>query len=317
MNLSIVIKLYRSALCSVIHAVAVSIGFLWISLLAGCIHLSLPDKRPSEFPEETAVEPLIGRGWTEVVEKLGPPTYTSYRNGISYYLYETLIRDKAILGIAPLISEQCEAYCLLLEFGGDNLLRRYQFKVKEFPWENTKDASSEIDTQNCLDVIDVADAPYSLLHLPHFAYPAEWSTDWPLSRLGAIGPLSETLKKTMEHAEKGDAEAQFQLYLANSIFDPIRWVWLCRAADQGHTHAQAELGRAYKLGLAPGGQDVTHAYMWYSLAAQSASGGSYEWKRLAVRMLMTADQIAEAERMLADWKPGQCERDLDVTNVGY
>ena len=52
------------------------------------------------------------------------------------------------------------------------------------------------------------------------------------------------------------------------------------------------------------------------MAAQNASGGSYEWKRLAVRLLMTADQIEEAERMLADWKPGQCERDLDVTNVG-
>jgi hypothetical protein len=301
MNLSIVIELYRSALRTIILAVAISI---WSLLLVGCgIPLSLPDERPSDFPEESAVKPLIGHSWTEIVKQLGPPDYTTYRNGISYYLYETLRRDKALDLLFPLyVAEQGEAYCLLLEFGDDNLLRRYQFISHELPWED-----SRIDTYKCTHVDDVA----------YYGSPNDWSSDWPLRELGrTIGPLSEDLKRTLKRAEEGDAEAQFQLYRAHSKLGFSRLAWLCRAADQEYVQAQVQVGDFFRHGWYPVEQDLTQAYLWYSLAARGDGRHLYESKLLAVKRVMTSDHIAEAERMLADWKPGQCELELVPYNPG-
>lgn len=272
--------------------------FSLVTMLSGCILLSLPDERPTGFPEESAVQPLLGRSWTEVVDQLGPPVYTTHMDLSSYYLYEVPRVDKGVDPFFPfVVYEQIEAHCLLLEFGSDNTLRRFE-TFKFDPWWG---GYSEPVTFKCIN------SP----HVAHIARPELWSSDWPLRELGrAIGPLSEDLKKTLKRAEEGDAEAQFQLYRAHSKLDFSRLAWLCRAADQEYVRAQVQVGDFFRHGWYPVEQDLTQAYLWYSLAARGDDRHLYESKLQAVKRVMTSDHIAEAERMLADWKPGQCEFEL-------
>ena len=51
------------------------------------------------------------------------------------------------------------------------------------------------------------------------------------------------------------------------------------------------------------------AYVWYSLLIRSGAD-EYRDQRTKLTTAMTPVQISEAERQLADWAPGQCERNL-------
>ena len=56
-------------------------------------------------------------------------------------------------------------------------------------------------------------------------------------------------------------------------------------------------------------QDRMRAYVWFSLALQ---GGAEEYRSNldSVIKSMSQAQLTEAERMLTNWGPGQCEHDL-------
>lgn len=111
-------------------------------------------------------------------------------------------------------------------------------------------------------------------------------------------------------AEQGDADAQFQLgayYLRTNRLDDA-WKLFCLAANQGHARAQLALARKFHRGSAPVAQDYVQSYVWYSLAA--SNGIRYAAKeRDNLAETMTPAQIAEAERLVKDWKPGvgSCE----------
>lgn len=90
-----------------------------------------------------------------------------------------------------------------------------------------------------------------------------------------------------KNAEAGDAQAQYELGLANCCMGvgfstQVATEWLCKAADQGHPDAMYELGRIY-LGevsrtpslvqklrrLAIAKESQAHAYIWLSQAKQN------------------------------------------------
>ena len=56
-------------------------------------------------------------------------------------------------------------------------------------------------------------------------------------------------------------------------------------------------------------QDLARAYVWFSLALQG-DVGEYRSNLDSVIKFMSQAQLNEAEHMLTNWKPGQCERDL-------
>ena len=121
----------------------------------------------------------------------------------------------------------------------------------------------------------------------------------------------------LARAEQGDAEAQFQLYTRDKP-DGKSLTWLCLAANQGHTLAQEELGDLHVLNLGQAWReaglvklDRVRAYMWHSLAAANSDGrAGYRPRPLYIRDnladQMSPAQIAEAERLAAEWKPGDC-----------
>lgn len=113
--------------------------------------------------------------------------------------------------------------------------------------------------------------------------------------------------------EDTTAEGQYQLYYrASSNMERLKW--LCNSADRGYPHAQAEVGRIYKWGLLGIPSDQKRAYVWYSLAIKKHPAG-WEDEYLTTRETLSPEQLLEAEEMLADWEPGQCERHLVPTRL--
>ena len=118
-------------------------------------------------------------------------------------------------------------------------------------------------------------------------------------------------EKFLVDAEKGDPEAQYVLYgRGEPNKESLRW--LCLAANQGCAPAQEEFGDLHSGKYGGDWSDAdfaepdrVRAYMWYSLAASSGHRrAGFTRNRLGNQM--TPAQIAEAERLAAEWKPGDC-----------
>ncbi len=118
-------------------------------------------------------------------------------------------------------------------------------------------------------------------------------------------------EKLLVDAENGDREAQFQRYTRDKP-DGKSLTWLCLAANQGHALALEELGDLHVKGLGQAWReaglvelDRVRGYMWYSLAAANGNPRA-GFTRDDLADQMTPEQIGEAERLAAEWKPGDC-----------
>jgi len=113
----------------------------------------------------------------------------------------------------------------------------------------------------------------------------------------------------LKAAQQGNADAQNKLgivYLQGQgvIADAARaGVWFSRAAEQGDRAAQANLAALYETGRGVP-RDLMQAYRWYLLSQRgSHTDRSDELRQLA--NLMSAEQIAVAERMATEWRTAQ------------
>jgi TPR repeat protein len=82
--------------------------------------------------------------------------------------------------------------------------------------------------------------------------------------------------------------------------------WYEKAAAQGHAGAQNNLGRLYEFGHGVT-QDYVRAYMWYNVAAANSTGDAHKdvaaKNRDEIAGRMTSAQIAEAKKLVKEWKP--------------
>jgi hypothetical protein len=154
---------------------------------------------------------------------------------------------------------------------------------------------------------------------------------------------SKDISELMVNATRGDADAQLQLGLKYSLghevskndAEAVKWYRL--AADQGNVFAQLNLGvmyddgegvaendaeavKWYRLAAAQGDADAQYklgvlyvfgsgvsqskvdAYFWWDLAAARGRVDAKRFKDLIAEK-MTREQIAEAQRRSAAWKP--------------
>jgi Sel1 repeat len=72
-------------------------------------------------------------------------------------------------------------------------------------------------------------------------------------------------------------------------------------AEQGNANAQYNLGVFYDNGLGVP-RDLVRAYLWLSLAASQGRESASTFRDLIAR-LMTPAQIAEAQKLVREWKP--------------
>ncbi len=164
-----------------------------------------------------------------------------------------------------------------------------------------------------------------------------------------LGKENDPLFDLKVRAEKGDAEAQYNLggwYLERQGVAnyPEAFKWINKAAEQGHPGAQTNLGFMYAQGLGVK-RDNIEASNWYSQSAEQgllkaqyglglmyANGQgvkqdyieAYKWLRIAAtagdnsssRVLsnlnssMTTSQITEAEQRAATWLAKQKKQSL-------
>ncbi len=157
------------------------------------------------------------------------------------------------------------------------------------------------------------------------------------------GDYATALREWRPLAEEGDAEAQFYvgaLYyhgegVPQSNAEAARWYrraadrghaaaqhnlgvmlytgegmsvnaqealeWFQRAAEQGHGPAQYNLGIMYAEGSGTT-PDNAQAYLWFSLAAEQNEANATQ-ARDFVAGRMTPAQLAEAKRLVHEWKP--------------
>lgn len=120
-----------------------------------------------------------------------------------------------------------------------------------------------------------------------------------------IGDYVTAYNELKPLAEQGDAQAQYSLAFlydtglgANLDYDEAA-KWYRKAADQGLPDAQHNLAVIYAGGKnIP--QDLVQAYFWFDLAAASGMDTAKQ-NRNITGANMTAEQIAEAQRLVQEW----------------
>ena len=131
--------------------------------------------------------------------------------------------------------------------------------------------------------------------------------DWDAFFAYTQGNYATTLKLWRPLAEQGDVSAQSflgRMYdegkgVPQNYAEAMKWYRL--AAERGGSGAQYGLGGMYHHGHGVP-QNYILAHLWYNLA--SARGVTIaEEERDIIAKRMTPDQIAEAQRLAAEWKP--------------
>lgn len=126
--------------------------------------------------------------------------------------------------------------------------------------------------------------------------------------LGVAENNAEAVKWFRRAAEQGDKRGQYFLGVkyakgegvAESIAEAVKWYRL--AAEQGQTSAQTDLGEAYFKGDGVPKSKVD-AYFWWNLAAADDNAIDAQRNKAMIAKEMTREQIAEAQRRSAAWKP--------------
>jgi TPR repeat protein len=89
-----------------------------------------------------------------------------------------------------------------------------------------------------------------------------------------------------------------------SFEEAVKWYRI--AAESGQADAQNSLGLRYKHGEGVA-QDYVQAHKWFALSAAYAIHPADKARAIAnrdaVAKLMTADQVAEAQKLTREWKP--------------
>ena len=105
-------------------------------------------------------------------------------------------------------------------------------------------------------------------------------------------------------AEEGDVEAMYEVGLMTDL--EARWVLHCPAAHQGHANAQYSMADYYRYGWGGVEKNIIKSYVWLTLSLKGGDPRAAGARDRTERD-MTADQIAEAESLLAKWKPNPAE----------
>jgi hypothetical protein len=263
---------------------------LALTLLSGCaVPVLFPTgERESPFEAE-ALETLIGSTKEEVRQQLQLPRIELELQGKTYFIYQ-MNTDVAGVNIAglPFPYWGSGRYCSLLEFDRDQRLKSY-----ETDWFSTGDEKYGVQ-------LTVPPSPNCR------------SAFWSESEFAEIEQAR--MAEIERRAHEGDPEAMYEYAGTLAVLDA--WRWHCLAAQRGHATARWKMAHSYRsdyLGLE---QDLVLAYVWYTLSFEAGVTIAEQYRdRLSQEMI--PDQIAEAERLVAEWEPNpaECEIKSDESNA--
>ena len=122
------------------------------------------------------------------------------------------------------------------------------------------------------------------------------------------GDYAAALRLSLPLAEQGDVAAQYRLGVMYDKGEGVREndteavKWYRLAAEQGAFEAQEQLAWKYEEGEGVP-QNYVEAYKWYALAAAQGIGFAKIARDTLQTNRMTPAQIAEGQRLAAEWKP--------------
>lgn len=302
-------------------------------VLSGCIAYVVPvDSWESNPLENRDFEQHLGSGKVEVLTDIGEPTYilVSIELNESYYLYERKRFVKSEWGHYELVEckiipcdirgdsgrfvDEDGKSCYLLVFDANDVLVRQDSERIRYAPGGPGD----------VERVDVPGNP--LRTSPELDCREFYWSEEELSKITVTDTLTD-LKRVIRAS---DADTAFELYQTlsdNRKTIKAAWVSLCKAANNGHAQAQLEVGLWHRTSVWKQAQAGTNselqkklawigdalriqsddriAYMWYTLAETNSLQG-LAGARDYIADGMTPAQIAQAEQLAHDWKPGDC-----------
>jgi hypothetical protein len=127
------------------------------------------------------------------------------------------------------------------------------------------------------------------------------------------GEINQMISHEVEQAQlkmrakDGDPDAMYE-YANRLQFGAglERIKWHCLAAHAGHANAGYQFGRYHHDGYEID-KDEVQAHVWYSLSLEAKDSRKVAKQRERLKAEMSFDEVAEAERLMAEWKPNPVE----------
>lgn len=122
------------------------------------------------------------------------------------------------------------------------------------------------------------------------------------------GRFEEAREALLPAARSGNADAEELIGVMYALGlgverDPERaFEWYLRASMKGHPGAQSGVGWYYEVGLGMPAPDLVRAYLWYALSTIGGDPDAAISLEEVVKK-MTAEEIARAQVLIADYKP--------------
>jgi hypothetical protein len=124
-----------------------------LMLMSGCWGLPFKGGIPDDYSEiKESIETLYGATEDQITSSFGPPTWTVRRKRSTYYIYQSLGKDRAWLWVGYLPTfvfgtTEAHWYCILLQFNEQGVLSSHKFAVED----ETTGLYPQLSRTKCLD----------------------------------------------------------------------------------------------------------------------------------------------------------------------
>ena len=282
-------------------------------LLSGCFGFTASDGRPGMYGDWYFLDSLVGKTSEIVVREFGIPDELLFDGQTRHMVYSTRGSgtSQGFITYIPLpvtpTDDDAIKHCLRFELDNDNLVKAYKIKSKSTLAKWILLAPVGGGPVNCRDlfwtkqeqenlVSELIDIP-TWLEVEKKKQPWWWNLEYELRR----------------QAEQGNSEAQLNIFEDLSKKRPeVALVWLCRSADSGSQEARVILKNIFEYGGDPWIEkgivepDFRLAYVWHELSGVELYSSQAYLNHIA------SEEGQEAVKMLREWQPGNCERDLGL-----
>lgn len=294
-----------------------------VTALSGCAVSTT--KRLGIVPSSDAdPDSMTGKSRGSFLRQFGLPNaqFVNDSDGTTFFVYERYTLQETevywpfiIMALAGgVCSSNCSVdyedrddYCVLLRFGPDDRLLDYAVKDHHEGYNCTNEFASQLAGTRTLSVDalnDVHDEVTAAIELAELT--------------GNLAPLEQWVTK-------GNQPAAFAYYKHLSSKREMfteAWGILCKIANESYGKAQSEVGYWHKSSAWSAWKGTANnrlpwlkeieiepnnriAFMWYELAVLNGDSTAVAGRGY-VAADMTAEEIAQAEQMVRDWKPGDC-----------
>ncbi len=276
-----------------------SICFLFASaILSGCWVATSAPRSTLPYKTIKTLDRLIGESSKYIVREMGLPDQKITDGNREYLMYHKTSSGGNFLfvgwmpvplggaGLGRMI------HCVRFELDSSNYAKEYQVKSRIAEKSVSK-----------LEIHKQCRAAYWYRYSKEMDAKVRLSPDFSEFKLGRR--INELLKNAASPLDAGTGGELLRLYDDLKDFAPeIAHKSLCKSADHGYEEARYRLGEIFE-----DNNNYVQGYIWYSL-----SGRYSDIKDLEAysNRHLTKDQYQQAKKAIREWRPGQCESELNL-----